>query len=258
MEDAELAHIKELLDVKYDQFNRPLFIEKDPISIPHLFENKVDVEISGFLTAIISWGNRAAILKSAAELMNRMGGTPYDFVIKASDTEIKDLTDFYYRTFQGADIVSFVYGLRNIYLNFGGLHSLFSEQWKLGKGIEGGLSELRKNFFTTSAPLRSYKHLASVEKGASCKRLNMFLRWMIRNDNRGVDFGIWKDIPTSALYLPLDVHTGNVARKLGLLKRKANDWKAVQEVTDSLRLLDATDPVKYDFALFGMGVEKLL
>lgn len=258
MNTEDLLQIKELLDQKHDQFNQESFIAKDPISIPSQFERKEDVELSGFLTAIIAWGNRAAILKSANHLMNEMGRNPYEFITTASAAEIDDLKDFYYRTFQGVDMVSFVYGLRNIYQKYGGLHQVFHEQWSRGNGIEGGLSELRKIFFTAEAQPRSYKHLASIEKGASCKRLNMFLRWMIRKDNRGVDFGIWNDIPASALFLPLDVHTGNVARKLGLLTRKANDWKSVQEVTGNLRLMDEKDPIKYDFALFGMGVEKWL
>lgn len=256
MKESTFLDIKALLDQKHDQFNNPAFIASDPVSIPHQFHKNEDIEISGFLTAIIAWGNRAAILKSADQLMSRLGGEPFHFIMHASEDEIADLKSFYYRTFQGEDAVSFVYGLRHIYQNFGGLHTLFSTEWNKGNGIEGGLRQLRKCFFTREAPARSYKHLASIEKGASCKRLNMYLRWMIRQDKRGVDFGIWSDIPASALYLPLDVHTGNVARKLNLLQRKANDWKAVEEVTQNLRKMDSSDPIKYDFALFGMGIEK--
>lgn len=256
MKKTEIEHIKDLLDHKYSTFNQPNFIVNDPIAIPHQFENEKDIEVSGFLTAIISWGNRAAILKSAQRWMQMMGQQPYDFIMTATDGDLNELKSFYYRTFQGEDAVCFVHGIRRVYNEFGGLHSLFTNEWRKGNGIEGGLKTLRKTFFTSESPLRSYKHLASIEKNASCKRLNMYLRWMVRNDSCGVDFGLWKDIPPSSLFLPLDVHTGNIARKLGLLQRKANDWKAVEEVTANLRLLDPKDPIKYDFALFGMGIEK--
>ncbi len=256
MDETSLEHIKALLDQKHDAFNRPAFIQDDPVAIPHRFTVKEDIEISAFLTATIAWGNRTAILKSATALMQRLGEAPHAFVMDASHEEIEALGDFYYRTFQGVDLVNFIYGLRNIYTHLGGLHEVFYQSWKSGEGVPGGLSRLRKSFFTEGAEKRSFKHLASIDKGASCKRLNMFLRWMVRNDKRGVDFGLWKNLPASGLYLPLDVHTGNVARKLGLLQRKANDWKAVEEVTGNLRRMDAADPIKYDFALFGMGIEK--
>lgn len=251
-----MEDLKELLDQKYREFNQLDFIQNDPISIPHQFEDKNDIEVSGFLTATISWGNRAAILKSAHKWMEMMGEQPYDFVMTASKGELDSMKSFYYRTFQGEDVVCFLMGLRRIYNEFGGLHVLFLEEWKKGNGIEGGLSKLRNEFFTSESPTRSFKHLANIKKNSSCKRLNMFLRWMVRKDKCGVDFGLWNDIPPSALFLPLDVHTGNVARKLGLLNRKANDWKAVKEVTANLRVFDSNDPVKYDFSLFGMGIEK--
>ncbi len=250
--------IIELLNEKYIQFNHTDFIENDPIQIPHLFDQKEDIEIAAFLTATIAWGNRQAIIKSARWWMQLLDNAPFDFIMNAEDSDYTNIQQFYYRTFNGVDCVHFLKALRKIYQNHGGLEKVFTQAYQQEKDIKNGLIQLHHLFFDEHSPQRSQKHLANVLKGASAKRLNMFLRWMVRKDNNGVDFGIWNEIPASCLYLPLDVHTGNVARALGLLQRKSNDWKAVEEITNVLRMLDANDPIKYDFALFGMGVEGYL
>lgn len=247
-----------LLNNKYSEFNQVAFIKDDPIQIPHLFSKKEDIEIAGFLTATISWGNRKAIIKSAHQWMKMLDYHPHDFIMNADEADYKALSHFYYRTFNGVDTVCFLKSLKRIYLNMGGLEQIFASEIDKGNGIKGGLQQLHRQFFTSHCPTRTLKHLANITKGASAKRLNMFLRWMVRNDSRGVDFGLWKTIPTSALYVPLDVHTGNVSRSLGLLQRKSNDWKAVEELTKNLQFFDKNDPVKYDFALFGMGIERFL
>ncbi len=252
------SEIVELLEQKYLQFNHPDFIADDPIQIPHEFSKKEDVEIAGFLTATIAWGNRKAIIQSAQKWMQLMDYAPYDFVLQADEKDYRAMESFYYRTFNGVDTVHFLKSLKNIYQKHGGLETIFTEAIKQGWGIKGGLVELHRLFFGPDSPQRTQKHLANIEKGASAKRLNMYLRWMVRNDEKGVDFGLWKKIDPSELYLPLDVHTGNVGRALGLLQRKSNDWKAVEEITGVLRLMDQADPIKYDFSLFGMGIEGYL
>jgi uncharacterized protein (TIGR02757 family) len=245
--------LRDFLDFKVAQYNTPSFIELDPISIPHQFSKKEDVEIAAFLSATLSWGNRKAILKSANQLMQLMHNEPYAFVMAASDDELAKLRKFVYRTFNGDDAVFFVMVLRRLYQHHGGLEPVFAEKWQLGAWH--ALSHFRSLFFVDSGNLNhASKHVANVEKGASAKRLNMFLRWMVRKDANGVDFGLWHHLGAQNLYLPLDLHTGNVSRQLGLLTRKQNDWKAVEEVTTLLRQLDSTDPIKYDFALFGLGI----
>jgi len=246
--------LKEFLDEKYDLYNRPGFIESDPIQIPHSFSRKQDIEIAGFLAATIAWGQRKSIISNALKLMGLMGNSPYDFVMDADDHQLERLRHFVHRTFQGVDCQFFIRSLRHIYKDCGGLEKVFTSAYSSGNNIEASLVGFRKVFFEIDCLPRTFKHVSDVSKGASAKRLNMYLRWMIRNDNRGVDFGLWRSIPSSALYLPLDLHTGNVARKLGLLTRKQNDWQAVGEVTAALREFDRNDPVKYDFALFGLGI----
>lgn len=246
--------LKEFLDEKYDQYNRPLFIESDPIQIPHRFSLIQDIEIAGFLTATIAWGQRKSIIVNATRLMRLMDDSPYDFIMEAKDDQIRKLNDFVHRTFQGTDCVFFIHSLRNIYKHHNGLRGLFESAYLNHKETDLVLINFRRIFFEIECQARTFKHVSDVEKGASAKRLNMFLRWMVRNDNRGVDFGLWKSISPSALYLPLDLHTGNVARKLGILTRKQNDWQAVCEITSALRKFDSADPVKYDFALFGLGI----
>lgn len=246
--------LKMFLDEKYQKYNCSEFIENDPVSIPHIFDKKEDIEIAGFLTATIAWGNRKAILKSANLLMKEMGYFPYDFIINSNKEDFCALDKFIYRTFNGIDTLFFLNSLQNIYKNHGGLESVFTNGYLKDETISSSLAHFRNIFLTTEHDKRSEKHIADVSRKATCKRLNMFLRWMVRKDNYGVDFGLWKEIPASVLMLPLDVHSGNISRKLGLLNRKQNDWQAVEEVTQRLREFDKNDPVKYDFSLFGLGV----
>ena len=242
----------EFLEAKYEQYNRPEFIETDPISIPHRFTRKEDIEIAAFLTATISWGNRLSILKDADKLLGMMDHSPYEFILYSGRYETEKFESFYHRTFNGRDCIFFLESLKNIYQHHEGLESLFLQDDTTG--IKGALCCFRSTFLEIDHPRRSEKHIADPCRGASAKRLLMFLRWMARNDYRGVDFGLWNKISPSILMCPLDVHSGNVARKLGLLQRKQNDWKAVEELTENLRQFDPEDPVKYDFALFGLGV----
>ena len=246
--------LKDLLDRKYNQYNNINFIETDPVSIPHKFSRKEDIEISGFLVSIISWGNRKAILKSANLMMDLMDMEPFNFITGASEKEFKRFENFVYRTFNSDDMLFFIYSMRNVYKNRGGLEKIFLDSYKKSGNIKDAISSVRDVLLQTEHLKRTEKHIANPANGSAAKRINMFLRWMVRKDNKGVDFGLWKEIPVSSLMCPLDVHSGNVARKLGLLKRKQTDWKAVEELTGNLRKLDPNDPVKYDFALFGMGV----
>ncbi len=248
-----LTELKEFLDEKVELFNQPAFIETDPIQIPRKFTQKEDIEISGFLTATIAWGNRTSIIKNAERLNSLMGNQPHDFILNASKSEIQQLETFVHRTFNGTDCIYFINSLKNIYQNYSGLESVFEKGFRDDNTVKSALENLFKVFFELPGE-RTRKHISNVQKGSSGKRLNMFLRWMVRDNKSGVDFGIWKGIPASELMLPLDVHTGNVGRKLGLLHRKSNDWKAVAEITNTLRKFDPTDPIKYDFALFGLGV----
>lgn len=254
MEPVPYTLLKEFLDEKYDLYNRPEFIVSDPIQIPHLFTRRQDIEIAGFLTATIAWGQRKSIITNAHKLMGIMGNNPYDFVMEADDHHLAKLRHFVHRTFQGEDCYFFIQALRHIYSACGGMENVFTSGYASTGEMEASIRHFRDVFFEIGCLPRTYKHVPDISKSASAKRLNMFLRWMVRNDNRGVDFGLWKSIPASALYLPLDLHTGNVTRKLGLLTRKQNDWQAVTEVTLRLREFDAQDPVKYDFALFGLGI----
>ncbi len=249
-----LEEIKELLEEKYRKFAREDFIENDPVCIPHLFEQKENIEIAGFLSASIAWGQRGTIIKNASRLVQLMHFDPYKYVMHLDDEDLQPLATFCHRTFNATDLVFFLRSLSNIYRNHGGLEAVFMHGYKQNQSIKEALSYFRKVFFELPHEKRTEKHLANVETGSSAKRLNMYLRWMVRKDSSEVDFGIWKGISPSDLYLPLDIHTGNVARALGLLNRKQNDWKAVEEVTSQLRKLHPADPVKYDFALFGMGI----
>jgi len=246
-------YIFEFLEEKARQFNTPEYIETDPIQVPHQFSDTNNIEIAGFLTATIAWGNRKSIIKNAMQLMNLMEMQPYEFILNASEQELSRLNNFKHRTFNGIDCKFFIKSLRNIYKNHKGLKTVFEENAKGETNIEKALINFRNIFFEIEHPERSTKHVANVLKNSSAKRLNMFLRWMVRNDGI-VDFGIWKGIKPSQLLIPLDVHCGNVARKLGILKRKQNDWKAVNELMNILIDCDPEDPVKYDYALFGLGV----
>ena len=245
--------LKSFLDEKVKQYNTPEFIESDPIQIPHLFTLKEDIEIAGFLAATIAWGNRKMIIKNAHRMMELLGNSPYDFVINHEEHHLEQLEGFVHRTFNSIDFIYFIKALQHIYTNHSGLESIFNT-YATSESLQPAIHELKKIFFEIPHPTRTTKHVSDPFKGSAAKKINMWLRWMIRNDNAGVDFGLWKDIPTSILSCPLDVHSGNVARKLGLLTRKQNDAKAVLELDTNLRLLDLHDPVKYDFALFGLGV----
>ncbi|MGD0341779.1 MAG: TIGR02757 family protein [Bacteroidales bacterium] len=248
--------MKIFLEEKYLQFNNTSFIPPDPVSIPHKFSDLRDREISGFLTATISWGRRDLFLRSANKLMNMMGYAPFEFLMGAGEKDIEQFSNFFYRTFNGTDCKYFVAALKYLYGSYYSMEDILLEGMQKGSSLKDGLSHFRRRFFDLSHEKRSEKHFADVRSGAAGKRLNMFLRWMVRKDNRGVDFGIWKKIDPSTLYIPLDLHSGNTARQLGLLKRKMNDWKAVEELTEVLREFDPADPVKYDFALFGLGVNE--
>lgn len=253
MENLNTAELKEFIDFKAEQYNRTSFIDLDPISIPHKYKLKEDIEIASFLTATISWGNRKAILKAANQMMQLMGQSPYDFVINSSESQLVRASDFYYRTFNGNDFSYFIHSTRNIYQNRGGLEDVFYEL-SSKYPLQETIGKFKKIFFELPHHIRTEKHVSDPTNGSAAKRLNMMLRWLIRRDQNGVDFGIWKGISPSKLSIPLDVHSGNTARKLGLLARKQNDAKAVQELDKVLRLFDPLDPVKYDFALFGLGV----
>ena len=245
--------LKSFLDEKVDLYNNPKFIESDPIQIPHHFSLKEDIEIAAFLAATIAWGNRKMIITNAQKLMNLMGNSPYDFVMSHSETDLEKLENFVHRTFNSIDLTTFVKGLHNIYSNHNGLERVFSKNQE-PFSMQKSISEFKKIFFQIEHLNRTQKHISDPQNNSAAKRINMFLRWMIRNDNKGVDFGLWKTISTASLSCPLDVHSGNVARKLGLLTRKQNDAKALLELDTNLRILDKNDPVKYDFALFGLGV----
>ena len=249
------AELHELLEFLHDRYNCTAFVADDPVAIPHDYTSREDIEISGFLAATIAWGKRPMIVTNGRRLMERMDRAPYDFVLNASERELGALAGFVHRTFNDGDCIDFIRALRPFYAHSGsahhrteprsGLGGFFEREYAACGDMRIVLSRFRTAFWQNEHRTRAEKHLASIDRGASCKRLNMFLRWMVRRDDRGVDFGLWPGIPASALYLPLDVHTSNVARALGLLARKQNDWRAVEEVTASLRR----------YALFGAGMD---
>ena len=245
--------LKEFLDAKVIQYNHPWFLESDPIQIPHRFNIREDIEISAFLTATIAWGNRKSIINNANRLMELMGNSPLDFVMKHGDQDLEKLEPFVHRTFNGKDLGYFVKSLQNIYVNHGGLESALLPIVG-ATNLQPAISRFKQIFFELPHPPRTTKHISDPLKGSAAKRINMFLRWMVRDNSTGVDFGLWNNLSPAQLSCPLDVHSGNVARKLKLLKRKQNDAKALAELDANLRKLDPQDPVKYDFALFGLGV----
>ena len=242
--------LKNFLDEKYQEYNNVKFIKDDPIQIPHLFTNHKDIEIAGFLTSIISWGNRKSIINNAKKMMNLLDNSPYDFIKNCKDSEIKKL-EFVHRTFNSIDFRFFLHSLKNIYTQNESMEDVFLDDDS--NFMFDGIINFRKIFFSVNHEKRSQKHISNPLKNSCCKRINMFLRWMVRND-QNVDFGIWKKIKKSKLSCPLDVHTGRVARELGLINRKQNDFKSLCELDKNLRLLDNEDPVKYDFSLFGLGM----
>ncbi len=247
-----------LLEELHDRYNRPEFIEDDPISVPHSFSSRDDREVAGLLASTIAWGNRKAIVKSAHRMMQYMDNAPSDFVRNASDRELAMLKSYVHRTFNGEDFIDFVRGVRGICERFGGIGNFVEERYVTTGSMAQVLSDFRREFLACDHNPHCEKHLSSIDKGAACKRLNMYFRWFVRRDDRGVDFGEWRRVPMSALYLPLDVHTGNMGRALGLLRRRQSDWKATVEITESLREFDAEDPVRFDFSLFGAGIDGFL
>ncbi len=247
------AELKEFLDEKVLQYNTPEFITSDPIQIPHTFSKKEDIEIAAFLTATIAWGNRKSIIKNATRMMELLDNSPYDFILHHSKDDLDRFQGFVHRTFNETDLSFFTQSLKSIYTKHNGLEGVFSKYTK-ENNLQMAISQFKQVFFEIEHPSRTTKHISDPLKGSAAKRINMFLRWMVRDGSTGVDFGIWKTISPSLLSCPLDVHSGNVARKLGLLTRKQNDAKALSELDESLRGLDPKDPSKYDFALFGLGV----
>jgi uncharacterized protein (TIGR02757 family) len=248
--------LKEFLDEKATLYEKPDFIPLDPIQIPHRFSVKEDIEIAGFLAATISWGNRKSIIKSANRLIAITGNSPYDFIMSYKPDDAHLLEGFVHRTFNATDLETFIRALQNIYTNHQGLEQVFSIHIK-DKSLQTAIGTFKKVFFEIPHQGRTQKHVSDPLKNSAAKRINMFLRWMVRDASAGVDLGVWESIPASVLSCPLDVHTSNVARKLRLLSRKQNDAKTLLELDTSLRKMDAIDPVKYDFALFGLGaIEK--
>jgi uncharacterized protein (TIGR02757 family) len=249
----DASELKTFLDEKVELYNNPNFIESDPVQIPHLFSLKEDIEIAGFLSATIAWGNRKMIIKNSYRMMELMGNSPYDFVMSHRENDLERLESFVHRTFNAQDFASFIRSLQHIYKNHNGLESIFTKHQETDS-MQKSIHEFKKAFFDIVHPYRTQKHISDPLNNSAAKRINMYLRWMIRQDHKGVDLGIWKNISPAKLSCPLDVHSGNVARKLGLLSRKQNDGKALAELDLNLRKLDSNDPVKYDFALFGLGV----
>lgn len=249
-------HLQRLLDEAYHRFATPDFITEDPLQVPRSFALREDAEIIGFLVATIAWGQRKTIIANARRLAELMDQAPYDFVMNADPGELERLGTFVHRTFNGGDLHTFILALRHLYQHHGGLEGAFLPSGPAGPlpPMEEMIGLFRQRFLEPKHPQRTEKHVANPGRGSNAKRINMFLRWMVRPDDRGVDLGLWKRIPPSALHIPLDVHTGRVARELGLLRREQDDWKAVVELTNALRTFDAEDPVKYDIALFGLGV----
>ncbi|MFA6945998.1 MAG: TIGR02757 family protein [Pedobacter sp.] len=283
--------LKDFLDLKVEQYDRPGFIENDPVCIPHLFSSRQDIEIMGFWASILAWGQRKTIINKCKELICLMDGAPYDFICNHQETDLKRFINFKHRTFNDTDTLYFIEFFKQHYSNHNSLESAFSisqpklfrdefleegldssgdietasapcylgelRNIKTGPLIENALNSFRTYFFSVpDFPLRTKKHVSSPSQKSTCKRLNMFLRWMVRNDDRGVDFGIWKSIKPSDLICPTDLHVERVARKLKLISRKQVDWQTAVELTENLRKFDPMDPVKYDFALFGLGIEE--
>ncbi len=248
--------LAELLNDRYRRYAQPFFIEGDPISIPHRFTCKPDVEISALLTSTFAWGSRKSIVNSATRLMEIMDWKPYEFTLNFSKREENRLKGFVHRTFSSANAVEFCYVLKDIYTNHGGLENVFAQGFRKSNSVEGAIAAYRNFFVQHEVSPGTLRHVPNISRGAAAKRINMFLRWMVRPQKEGVDFGLWHHIPTSKLLIPLDLHTGRVARRLGLLSRKQDDFRAVLELTESLTAFDASDPVKYDYALFGMGIHE--
>jgi len=250
----KINDIKDLLDQKAIQYNVPEFSETDPVQIPRSFSLKEDIEIAAFLSATIAWGNRASVISNAKRMMAIMGESPYDFVMSHSEANLERAEGFVHRTFNAGDFKTFIKGLQHIYTNHNGMEQIFTNNQTNGF-LHHGIHEFKKKFFEIEHLQRTTKHIADPLKNSAAKRFHLFLKWMIRQDNGGVDIGIWKSIPTSVLSCPLDVHTGRVGRKLGFITIKPDNLKALTQLDQALRLFDANDPAKYDVALFGLGKE---
>ncbi|MFT3885264.1 MAG: TIGR02757 family protein [Flavobacteriales bacterium] len=248
-----LAEIKELLDEAYERYAHPGFIAEDSLRIPKAFADRRDAEVIGFIVATIAWGQRRTIIANGERLVRLMDEAPHDFVMHASEQELQRLEHFVHRTFNGTDLRHFIRALRHLNTAHGGLEDAFLDQGRFGDASEA-IARFRTRFFEPAHEARTRKHVADPLRGSNAKRINMYLRWMVRPSNRGVDLGLWKRISPADLHVPLDVHTGRVARGLGLLKRTQDDWKSVVELTAALRHFDPVDPVRYDIALFALGV----
>lgn len=253
---AEQKRIIDFLNRKVEEYNQPKFIQDDPISVPHQFTQKADIEIAGLFAAIFAWGNRTTIINKSRELMRAMDDRPHEFVLHHTTTDLKGLLNFKHRTFTATDLLYFIDFLQRHYQQSDTLEDAFLRGMKTrDKDITGALNGFHQYFFEGEhVPPRTRKHIAAPFKNSTCKRLSMYLRWMVRKDNKGVDFGIWRGISPAQLICPIDLHVARVAHRFGLLQREAIDWKAAIELTNWLRRLDPRDPVKYDFALFALGV----
>jgi uncharacterized protein (TIGR02757 family) len=256
MKKVKIEDLRDFLDEKVKKYNQPGFIKNDPISIPHQFRKKQDIEIAGFFAAVLAWGQRVTIINKTRELLALMDDAPYDFMLNHKERDLKKFISFKHRTFNSTDTLYFIEFLSAFYKKNISLESAFIPNKKDNR-IEASLIHFHNEFFSIeNSPSRTRKHIATPDRKSACKRLNMYLRWMVRDDKKGVDFGIWKNISPANLICPFDLHVERVARKLKLIKRKQTDWLTAIELTENLRLLDAQDPVKYDFALFGLGIEE--
>lgn len=250
------TRLRDFLNRKVEEYNQPAFVASDPIAVPHLFTKKQDIEIAGFFAAIFAWGNRTTIIDKSKQLMKLMDSSPHDFILNHQPRDLKSMLDFRHRTFNATDLLYFILFLQHHYAEFDSLETAFFAPGVLSshEPVEAALNHFYSHFFSLEdVPHRTRKHIASPYRNSTCKRLNMFLRWMVRHDNRGVDFGLWKRISPSSLVCPVDLHVARVAQRFGLLKRRQVDWQAALELTGHLRDFDASDPVKYDFALFTLG-----
>lgn len=255
---SHFTELKSYLDEKVLRYNRPDFIPHDPVSIPHLFSKKQDIEISGFWAAVLAWGQRKTIIRKCKELFEMMDGAPHDFMLHHQEDDLKPFLAFKHRTFNATDTLYFIEFLSWYYRRHDSLEEAFSSHLKVtDEHVGPALAGFHELFFSLpDAPARSRKHVATPRRKSACKRLAMFLRWMVRDDQQGVDFGLWKQLSPSQLVCPCDVHVDRVARRLGLISRKETDWLTALELTQNLKRMNAQDPVKYDFALFGLGVEE--
>ena len=253
-----MKSVQEQLNLLVEEYNCPSFIEDDPISIPHQFSQLQDIEIAGFFAAIFAWGQRKTIINKSNDLLTRMDNAPHQFITQHNESDLKSLRGFVHRTFNETDVLYFVERLKQFYADHNSLEQAFAKHLTpTSKTVESALVGFYNDFFNLEfAPKRTQKHIASPAKNSTCKRINLYLKWMVRQDDCGVDFGCWQEIQASQLFIPLDVHVERYARQLNLLTRKQRDWKAVKELTKSLRQFDEKDPVKYDYALFGYGVNR--